>query len=211
MKKLPQGIYPVITEKFCLNGSSVKTLEKVLKGGAKVVQLREKTYDKGSILKMAKEFRKLTKKYGCLLIINDHIDIALASGADGVHLGQGDIPLKDALKINSKLMYGISTHSLKEALAAIKQGASYINIGPIFPTKTKETGYDPLGTKTLAEIAKKVKIPFSVMGGIKEQNLPEVLKAGARTAAVVTEITMDPNPELKTKKLNDIILSWREK
>jgi len=211
MKKLPIGIYPVITEKFCLNGSSVKTLEKVLKGGAKVVQLREKTYDKGSILKIAKEFRGLTSKYNCFLIINDHIDIALASGADGVHLGQGDIPLKDAIKTSKKLIYGISTHSMKEAMAAIRGGASYINIGPIFPTKTKETGYDALGTAALKKIASKVSIPFSVMGGIKEHNLPDVLSAGAKTAAVVTEITMDTDPEAKTKKLNDIILSWRKK
>jgi len=203
----PSGIYSVITEKFCSNGSSVKTLEKVLKGGAKMVQLREKDYHKGRILKMALEFRKLTDKYKALLIINDHIDIALICKADGVHLGQDDISCKDAKKLAHGLIIGVSTHNMKEALQAQKDGADYINIGPIFATKTKENLMAPLGIETLKKISKKISIPYTVMGGIKENHIPQLVKAGAKRIAMVTEITCADNITAKVKVLQGMMKS----
>jgi len=204
----PFGIYSVITEKFCSNGSSVKTLEKVLKGGVKMVQLREKEYHKGRILKMALEFRKLTDKYKSLLIINDHIDIALLCKADGVHLGQDDIPCKEAKKLAPGLIIGVSTHNMKEALQAQKDGADYINIGPIFETKTKENLMAPLGIETLKKISKKINIPYTVMGGIKEHHIPQLAKAGAKRIAMVTEITRADNITAKVKSLQGIIKNF---
>ncbi|HPI03248.1 MAG TPA: thiamine phosphate synthase [Candidatus Goldiibacteriota bacterium] len=204
----PSGIYSVITEKFCADGSSVKTLEKVLKGGAKMVQLREKEYHKGRILKMAFEFRKLTDKYKALLIINDHIDIALICKADGVHLGQDDIPCKEAKKLAPGLIIGVSTHNMKEALQAQKDGADYINIGPIFETKTKENLMAPLGIETLKKISKKINIPYTVMGGIKEHHIPQLAKAGAKRIAMVTEITRADNITAKVKSLQGIIKNF---
>jgi thiamine-phosphate pyrophosphorylase len=203
--KLPEGLYAVITEKFCGNGSSVETLKQVLAGGVKLVQLREKDYPKNRILTMAKIFRKLTKKAGALLIINDYPDIALAVKADGVHLGQDDLPCAEVKKIAPGLIVGISTHNIKEALRAKADGADYINIGPVFQTKTKETKYNPLGLQKIKRISRLVNMPFTVMGGIKENNIREVISSGAKTVAMITEITMHKKPAIKTAKLMAVI------
>jgi thiamine-phosphate pyrophosphorylase len=207
--KLPEGIYPVITEKFCLNGSSIKTLKQVLKGGAKIVQMREKDYPRKKIYEMALVFRRLTRLAGALLVINDCLDIALAVDADGVHLGQDDLPVDAAGKAAQGMIIGVSTHNLKEVLKAESRGASYVNIGPIFPTATKETACKPLGPAAISSIAGKIKIPFTVMGGIKVGNICDVLKHGARCIAAVTEITMSKDPADTVKKFNKIIAKYR--
>ena len=190
MKQFNCDIYPVITERFCKNGSSVETLKRAVDGGARAVQLREKEYPKGKILEMARRCREITFAAGALLIINDHVDIALISGADGVHLGQDDISCRDARSIAPDLIIGVSTHNLGEAFAAIEAGADYINIGPIFRTDTKNTVVGPLGTGAIAEVSARVSAPFTVMGGIKERHLPGLIESGARRVAMVTEITM---------------------
>jgi thiamine-phosphate pyrophosphorylase len=172
-----------------------------------MVQLREKEYHKGRILKMALEFRKLTDKYKALLIINDHIDIALICKADGVHLGQDDIPCKEAKKLAPGLIIGVSTHNMKEALQAQKDGADYINIGPIFATKTKENLMAPLGIETLIKISEKISIPYTVMGGIKENHNPQLVKAGAKRIAMVTEKTCADNITAKVKELQGMMKS----
>jgi thiamine-phosphate pyrophosphorylase len=203
--KFSEGLYAVITEKFCRNGSSVETLKQVLAGGVKLVQLREKDYPKNRILSMAKKFRKLTKKAGALLIINDYLDIALTVKADGVHLGQEDLPCAEAKKIAPGLIVGMSTHNIQEALRAKADGADYINIGPVFSTKTKEIKYNSLGLQKIKQISRTVNMPFTVMGGIKECNVRKVIRWGAKTVAMITEITMNKNPSLKTAKLMTVI------
>ena len=127
---------------------------------------------------------------GMLLIINDHVDIALAVEADGVHLGQEDLPLAAARAIAPDLLIGISTHSREEALKAQREGADYVNIGPIFPTRTKEGVKRFLGPEAIAGIAAGLEIPFTVMGGINGANIDQVLTQGARRVAVVTAVTM---------------------
>jgi|ERR1035437_343209 thiamine-phosphate pyrophosphorylase len=205
------GVYPVITEKFCLNGSGIKTLREVLKGGAKIVQMREKDYPCKKIYEMALVFRKLTREAGALLIINDWLDIALAVDADGVHLGQDDLPVAAARKAAPDMIIGVSTHNIKEALKAKNSGATYVNVGPIFSTKTKETQCRPLGPDAIPIFSKKIKIPFTVMGGIKSGNIRDVLERGARCIAVVTEITMSANPAKTVKKLNEIIAKYENR
>jgi thiamine-phosphate pyrophosphorylase len=195
------GIYPVITSKLCKSGDALKTLREVLDCGVPIVQLREKEFSKKQIYSLAAEFKKLCEKTSTLLIINDHTDIALSLNAHGVHLGQDDLPLIAAKKIAQNLIIGISTHNLEEALLAQDCNADYINIGPIFETKTKELSYPPLGIKELVRIAKNIKIPFTVMGGIKEHNLGSLLDAGAKRFAMVTEITMADDIAEKIKNL----------
>lgn len=202
---IPWGIYPVITEKFCLNGSGTETLKQVLKGGAKIVQLREKDYPKNRILALAKKFRTITKRAGTLLIINDHLDITIAVKANGVHLGQDDLPCAEAKRTAPELIVGVSTHNMQEALRAKADGADYTNIGPVFTTKTKETEYSPLGLRKIKQISRAARMPFTIMGGIKESNIKEVINAGAKTVAVITEITMNENPAIKTAKLMTVI------
>jgi thiamine-phosphate pyrophosphorylase len=201
------GLYPVITREFCRNGSSLETLKQVLQAGARMVQLREKDPEKDGILKMAALFREWTSQYGAWLIINDHIDIALACGADGVHLGQNDIPCRVAKRIAPALIVGISTHSLEEVLAAENDGADYINIGPVFKTNTKAATIAPLGIGKAIEISRNIHIPFTVMGGIKEENLESLVSAGASRIAMITEITMSRDVRNKFKRMSEKLRS----
>lgn len=182
-------LYPVTDSSQSLGRSNYDVLEGLIAGGAGIVQLRDKNSNKKELHLMARRFRERTEQAGMLLIINDHIDIALAVGADGVHLGQDDLPLDAARAIAPDLLIGISTHSLEQALEAQQGGADYINIGPIFPTGTKETPMAPLGPEAISGIRPHLAIPFTVMGGINRGNIALVLEAGARRVAVVTAVT----------------------
>lgn len=182
-------LYPVTCERLSSGRSNREVLEAVIRGGARIVQLREKDCSARELTLMAAEFREITHRAGVLLIINDRLDIALAVEADGVHLGQEDLPLSAARKIAPELLMGISTHSLQEALRAQQGGADYVNIGPIYPTRTKEGIERFLGPDAIPPIAKELEIPYTIMGGIHESNLDEVLARGARRVAMVTAIT----------------------
>ncbi len=199
------NIYPVITGKFCKNNSPLETMKILAKTGIKIVQLREKEISKKELYNLAIEFRKITSSVGIALIINDHIDIALAVNADGVHLGQDDLPCSAARKIAPSMVIGISTHNLDEAKTAQENGASYINIGPIFSTSTKETKVSALGIEIIKHINKEISIPFTVMGGIKKHNVRDLLSAGATRFAMVTEITMADNIHGRVDELVAII------
>jgi thiamine-phosphate pyrophosphorylase len=194
-------LYPVIGERFCSGRPSVEVLESVIDGGAKIVQFREKDFPEREIFLRAEQYRKITADAGILLIINDRVDIALAVGADGVHLGQDDIPLEAAREIVPDLLIGISTHSIGEALIAQEGGADYVNVGPIFSTNTKQGLHRFLGPEAVTAIGEKVEVPYTVMGGIKESNLDEVLCRGARRVAVVTAVTQAPDVVKATRSL----------
>ncbi len=186
-------IYPVTCERLSAGRSNMEVLHAVIQGGARVIQLREKDYSAKALYHLALEFRKATSKAGVLLIINDHLDIAMAVEADGVHLGQDDLPVAAARRIAPEMLIGASTHSLEEALRAQEEGADYVNIGPIFPTTTKEAAGDCLGPEAISTIKSKIRVPFTVMGGIKDHNLEQVLAKGAQRIAVVTAITQAPD------------------
>ncbi len=198
-------IYPVITEKFCLGRSSLDILKAVLDAGVSVVQLREKDKDSLEIFRIAEKFRKLTSDAGSLLIINDRIDIALGVHADGVHLGQSDFPYQKASEMWPDLLIGVSTHNPEEIQHAITGGANIINIGPVFQTNTKEKLSSYVGLELLKEWIPRATVPFSVMGGIKEQNISQVKKAGATTFAMVTEITEAADIGQKIKRLRSAL------
>lgn len=202
-------IYPVTCERLSNGRSNPEVLQAVIQGGAKIIQLREKEYSIKKLYNLAVTFRAITAQAGVLLIINDHVDIALAVGADGVHLGQDDFPLQAARKIAPDLIIGASTHSLPEAVQAQKDGADYINIGPIFPTGTKEGLERFLGPEAIAEISPQIEVPFTVMGGISEANIDQVLAQGARRVAVVTAITQAADIAAKTRALKETIQRYR--
>jgi thiamine-phosphate pyrophosphorylase len=198
-------IYPVTCERLSGGRSNLQVLEAVIRGGAKIIQLREKEYAKRDLYNLALKFREISTKDGALLIINDHVDIALAVDADGVHLGQEDLPVEVARKLAPELLIGASTHSLEQALQAESHGADYINIGPIFSTKTKEGVGRLLGPGAISEISPRIKVPFTVMGGIDEENIEEVLAKGARRVAMVTAITKAADITAKVKSLKEKI------
>lgn len=182
-------LYVVITECFCGGRSALDVLDAVLAAGVTLVQLREKDLPDRDLYARALEYRKRTSRHNALLIVDDRIDIALAAAADGVHLGQTDLPVSAARAIAPELIIGVSTHGLDEAMAAQNAGASYVNIGPIFSTQTKNVSTGTLGPDIISEVAPHLGIPWTCMGGIKLGNIGEVIKRGARRIAVVTAVT----------------------
>ena len=201
-------VYPVTCEELSEGRSNLEVLEAVIRGGAKIIQLREKEYQKKDLYYLALKFREMTAKDGVLLIINDHVDIALGVEADGVHLGQEDLPVQVARKLAPELLIGASTHSLEQALQAEEDGADYINIGPIFSTTTKEGVGRSLGPAAIREISPQIKVPFTVMGGITEENIDEVLAQGARRVAMVTTITGATDIAAKVRSLREKIIEF---
>ncbi|MEK7308743.1 MAG: thiamine phosphate synthase, partial [Nitrospirota bacterium] len=181
MKKLFTGnrkLY-LITDR-AVSGKSLKKIAALaITAGIGIIQLREKNMPKKKLYREAAALRLMTLNSNVTFIINDCVDIALAVDADGVHLGQKDLPVAEARKVLGKnKIIGISTHSLKQAIDAERAGADYIGFGPIFRTATKKAG-KPKGSKSLIEIKKHIKIPVVAIGGITAENAPEALRCGA--------------------------------
>ncbi len=208
-KFLQVDLYPVTCERLSAGRSNLDVLEAVIRGGAKIIQLREKELPDRDLYRMALAFRKITADAGMLFMINDRVDIALAVDADGVHLGQEDLPLSAARRIAPELLIGISTHSREEALKAQGEGADYVNIGPIFPTRTKEGVSRFLGPEAIPGTAAGLEIPFTVMGGIGGADIERVLAQGARRVAVVTAVTMADDIAGAVAALRETIRSSR--
>lgn len=198
-------IYPVTCQKLSEGRDNLAVLDAVMAAGARIIQLREKNWEKKAVYELAVQFRQRTREGQILLIINDHVDIALAVDADGVHLGQEDLPIEAARSVAPGLIIGASSHSLEEALGAEKEGADYVNIGPIFPTSTKKGAVHFLGPEAIQEIGPHLTVPFTVMGGINAENIHQVLEAGARRVAMVTGITRAPDILGRVRELRRMI------
>ncbi len=196
------GICFITDKKYC-GLSLYEAAFTVLKSGITFIQYREKDRSRLQIYEEALKFRKLSRYFNATLIINDHADIAVAVDADGVHLGQEDLPLNEARKIMGKRLIGISTHNLDQAKAAEAGGADYIGFGPVFHTLTKDAG-PPVGVSRLKVIKENVKIPVVAIGGINIDNIDSVLQAGADAVAVATAICRGDIAE-NAKKFVDIV------
>jgi thiamine-phosphate pyrophosphorylase len=188
------AIYPVITPEFCRGQDPLKVIRSLVAAGAKVIQLRVKKQPDGVFLELAVQVRRITLEAGCLMIVNDRPDIAQAVRADGIHLGQDDLPVALVRRMLPEAIIGVSTHNREELLAAQQEDVSVINIGPVYATSTKVNPMPPLGLEALGELIPLVRVPFSVMGGIKEHHLPGLVAAGVRCVAMVTQLTQDPRP-----------------
>lgn len=203
-------LYVVITESFCGGRSSLEVLDAVLEAGVTLIQYREKDLPADALYEGALRFRERTAAHDALLIIDDRLDVAMAAGADGVHLGQHDLPVAAARRIAPELIIGASSHSREQALAAQEAGASYVNVGPIFETQTKSSNISPLGPDAIEFIAPHLSIPWTTMGGIKDHNISEVIRRGARHPAVVTAVTQVPDPKEAAAALRTQVLNSRE-
>ncbi|MBN2328047.1 MAG: thiamine phosphate synthase [Candidatus Omnitrophica bacterium] len=193
-RKLDFNLYVVLGREFSHGRDFDDVAEQAIDGGAGCIQLRDKSMSKRELLVWAHRLRELTLERGATFIINDHLDIALAVEADGVHLGQDDLPVPEARRIaGPHFIIGASTHSAAEARCAVEEGASYINIGPIFATQTKKGAVSPVGPEMITDVTSAVQHPFTVMGGIKLDNVDQVLQRGARRIAVVTAVVGAPN------------------
>jgi thiamine-phosphate pyrophosphorylase len=168
-------------------------LRDLLDGGVKILQLRAKTLLPRDFLDLARQIRDATRHYDCKLIVNDRVDIALACNADGVHLGQEDLPLHAGRQLMGDKIVGISTHDLDQAKEAQRNGADYIGFGPMFGSATKDTGYTARGIDMLRAIRAAVTIPIVAIGGINENNVSQVWQAGADSAAIISDILAAEN------------------
>ena len=172
-----------------------------IRGGADAIQLRDKTGPARALRELAQRLLAVTRPAGIPLLINDRADIALAADADGVHLGQDDLPLADARRLlGPERLIGCSTHSLEQALAAEAEGADYIGCGPVFPTPTKPDA-GSVGTELIAAVAARVRIPVVCIGGIETGNLKQVVAAGAACVAVVRAVCRAADPEAAARQL----------
>jgi thiamine-phosphate pyrophosphorylase len=180
-----------ITDQASARGRSDESVSRsLLRGGATVLQYRAKKVQAREQFRTACRLRALTRSAGVALVVNDRVDLALACGADAVHLGQDDLPIPLARRLaGRKLKVGVSTHSLAQALQAEAQGADYIGFGPVYETRTKENNVAPVGLRRLAQVCRKVGIPVVAIGGIKLDRLPALAQAGAGNIAVVTALT----------------------
>lgn len=181
-------LYVITGEEYHPGRDLLEVMEEAIRGGADIVQLRDKRGTKREVLHKARALRELTRRYGVTFIVNDHVDIALACDADGVHLGQDDLPLPEARRIlGDDRIIGVSTHAIEEARRAEAEGADYIGVGPVFPTKTKENAA-PVTTAYVRQVAAEIRIPFVAIGGITLDNVGQVLEAGARRICAVSAI-----------------------
>ncbi|MFH1560913.1 MAG: thiamine phosphate synthase [Chloroflexota bacterium] len=196
-----KGLYVIVDAQVAQGRDMVELAQAVLRGGARVIQLRDKMHDKGDVLPVARRIRGLCDEYDALLIINDHADLAVACNAHGLHLGQHDLPIEEARAIlHPHQIIGKSNALLEEALESERQGADYLAVGAIFPTDTKEKTR-PAGLETLERVKAQVSAPVVAIGGINKNNVPQVMLAGADAVCVISAVVGDPNPEEAARRL----------
>jgi thiamine-phosphate pyrophosphorylase len=199
------SLYVITDEMIGLGRSHAYLAEETLKGGASVIQLRDKSKSSRELYEIGLQLRELTKRYDALFIVNDRLDIALALGADGVHIGQGDLPLSSVRRIVGKSMIiGVSVTNPDEAVQAEKQGADYISAQSIFPTSSKDD-VGVIGLKGLAEIKLATEVPLIGIGGINALNVEEVMKCQVAGVVMISEIVGTQDVRGKTEEIKRII------
>lgn len=197
--KVIRGLYAIV-DTACIPIEDIPIAAgHIIKAGCRLIQLRAKGVPDAEFLRAAQDVRSLTSASGAIFIVNDSIDIALKSAADGLHVGQSDRTLTKARSaLGEDAIIGVSTHNADEAAEAEAGGADYISFGPIFPTRTKPDADIPKGTTALTEIRKAVNLPIVAIGGITEVNAPEVIRSGADACAIISDILLSNDISSKT-------------
>ncbi|MCQ2964413.1 MAG: thiamine phosphate synthase [archaeon] len=198
------SLYLVTDRKDRTEQEFLNIIEESIKGGVTLIQLREKTASTQEFYNIARKVKEITKKYNVPLIINDRIDIALAIDADGVHVGQEDMPTQIARKlIGPNKILGVSAHILEEAKKAKEDGADYLGVGAIFTTSTKNDAND-VSIETLKNITKSINIPTVAIGGINLDNAHQLKNTKIAGFSVVSAIMNANNPKVASQKLKEI-------
>lgn len=194
-----------VTDRSWLKDSALETqVEEALLGGATFVQLREKELDREAIRQEALRIRDLCRKYQVPFVIDDEVELALETDADGVHIGQSDMALRDAREqLGPEKIIGVSARTLEEALEAEQNGADYLGVGAVFSTSTKPDAAD-VSLETLSSICRAVSIPVVAIGGIKKENLPELAGTGIAGVAVVSAIFAAPDIRKAAEELRQL-------
>jgi thiamine-phosphate pyrophosphorylase len=193
----------VVTDRQLTGGRPLgRVVEAALRGGARAFQLREKDLSPRELYPLALEMRQLTRTYGARLLINDRIDVALAAGADGVHLTTTSLPASVARQVlGPERLIGVSTHTLAEAQAAAEEGADFLVFGPVFFTPSKAPYGQPVGLDALRAVRAAVTLPILAIGGIKKANLDQVIGAGADGIAVISAVISADDPTAASRDL----------
>ncbi len=177
-----------------------------LEGGADTIQLRQKTGSTREMIEIALQMKRLCGESGVLFVVNDRVDVALASGADGVHLGQDDFPIPLARKLlGEESIIGGSAGTLEEVRKCLSEGVDYVGFGPVYPTASKEDAGPASGLGLLREVAEAVPLPVIAIGGVDEENTHDVMQAGAHGIAVISAVCCQENPEQATRALSQVI------
>ncbi len=199
-------LYVLVTSSLC-RGDPAKTAEAAIAGGADCLQLREKELPDREVLELARRLRELTRQAGVLLLVNDRPDIAAIAGADGVHLGQQDLPIAEARRLlRPGAIVGRSTHNLFQARAAEVEGADYIGAGPMFPTDTKDAG-PVAGVEYLRQVISEISLPHVAIGGITAENVGLLVEAGAERVAVCSAVIAAADPAREAARIKSQLLN----
>jgi thiamine-phosphate pyrophosphorylase len=196
-------IYCITDERHSSGRDNIDVVKQMIAAGVKIIQYREKEKNMAEKYEQCLTIRELTREAGVFFIINDHIDLALLVKADGIHVGQEDLPIEAVRRlVGENMAIGLSTHSPLQAKEAIERGADYIGVGPIFKTFTKKDVCDPVGFEYLDHVVQNYpEMSFVAIGGIKAHNVAEVVRHGAKCVSLVSEITGSENIGLKIKEL----------
>ena len=203
------GLYVIIDPEITGGRDPQEVGRAALKGGARVLQLRDKLREKGQMLPLAKEMKQLCAEYGALFMVNDHADLASVLGSDGLHIGQGDLPVAEARRIlKPQQVIGRSNHLLEEVLESENQGADHVAIGSVYPSSTKSSisCRPPTGPQAVRRAKQAVSVPVVAIGGINEENVEPVVMAGADAICVTSAVGLAPNPEDASRRLVERIL-----
>jgi len=199
-------LYILITESVCKRDWR-EVAREAIAGGADCLQLREKNLEGGELLARAREFVDICRAGGVISIVNDRPDVALLAGADGVHVGQGDLPARDVRKlIGNRKFLGVSTHDLAQAKQAVSDGADYIGVGPFFRSETKMRDF-VAGPDVARQVAEQIKLPAVAIAGINEQNVDEVLASGLKAVAVTAAVCAAEDPRAAAEHLKAKLLA----
>ena len=194
-------LYAVTDRAWTGEQSLYEQVEAALKGGATCIQLREKELDDAAFSEEAMQIAPLCRRYGVPLFINDNVDVAIACGADGVHVGQDDTAAAEVrARVGESMMIGVSVHSVEEAIAAVNDGADCLGAGAVFSTSTK-TDVGVMPRETLAAICRAVSVPVVAIGGINEKNLSKLRGTGIAGAAIVSAVFGAPDIEAASRRL----------
>ena len=198
-----------ITDSSLTKQGCLKDVEDAIRGGARVIQYREELRSTTDMMAETRILANLCKKAGGHLLINNSVDIALAVDADGVHLGQSDMPLADARLMLPDGIIGISCHTLDDIAEAEEKGADYIAVSPVFFTSTKKNITTPLGLEGIAEFRKATKLPVIAIGGVNMENVEGVVRAGADSVCAISATVGTDDVEASVREFEDIIKSSR--
>lgn len=201
-----RGLYGITATEYSLGRTNAEVVALMLASGIKIVQYREKDKSMRERYEECLVLRDMVRDAGGLFIVNDHPDLALAVKADGVHIGQNDLPLPVVRQLaGPDMIIGVSTHTPTQAQTAVAEGADYIGVGPIYPTTTKKDVVDAVGLSYLDYVAAAIDLPFVAIGGINEHNLAQVAARGATCVAMVSDIVGCPDIPAKIGRLRAIL------